>query len=53
MEIPLDLSLPLKVYSKFTIYPQLPKGKYKMIISVEAEGYNPTHNSDPIKLTIH
>ena len=57
MEIPLDL-IPLDVSpgnagAKITIYPQLSKGRYKMIFSVEADGYNPTHNSDPIRLAIH
>ncbi len=53
LEIPLDLNIPMKAGSQITIHPSLPKGNYKMIFSVEVEGYNPTHNSDPIDLRIH
>lgn len=35
-----------------TLKPNLPKGHYQMMLSFAVPGYNPTHNSEKIKLTI-
>ncbi len=36
----------------FTINPDLPKGKYQLMLSFAVPGYNPTHNSEKIKLVV-
>ena len=36
----------------FSVYPDLPKGKYHFIISIEVPGYNATHNSENIELIV-
>ena len=36
----------------FTLKPDLPKGHYQMMLSFAVPGYNPTHNSEKIKLVI-
>ena len=36
----------------FTLKPDLPKGHYQMMFSIAVPGYNPTHNSDKIKLVV-
>jgi hypothetical protein len=55
-EIPVSLDIvPWKQtrgYSIVTLKPDLPKGKYEMMFSFAVPGYNPTHNSEKIKLVI-
>lgn len=34
------------------IKPSLPKGRYQLLLSIAVPGYNPTHNSEKIKLVI-
>ncbi len=36
----------------FMIKPDLPKGHYQMMLSFAVPGYNPTHNSEKIKLIV-
>jgi len=36
----------------FTLKPDLPKGHYQMMLSIAVPGYNPTHNSEKIKLVV-
>ncbi len=36
----------------FTLKPELPKGHYKVMLSFGVPGYNPTHNSEKIKLIV-
>jgi hypothetical protein len=36
----------------FTLKPDLPKGHYQVMLSFAVPGYNPTHNSEKIKLVI-
>src|SRR5436190_2088480 len=36
----------------FSVYPDLPKGKYHFIISIKVPGYNATHNSENIELIV-
>ena len=50
--IPANLNKPSDSIT-FFLKPSLKAGSYKCIFSIEVEGYNPTHNSDPIKLTVH
>jgi len=38
--------------SFFILKPDLPKGNYKMMLSFAVPGYNPTHNSEKIKLQV-
>ena len=52
-ELALDLSkAAMKSHISAVVYPALPKGKYKMMLSIVVPGYNPTHNSEKIKLTV-
>ena len=39
-------------HCSFTLKPDLPKGHYQMMLSFAVPGYNPTHNSEKIKLVI-
>jgi hypothetical protein len=51
--IALDLNeLQGKSATVITIFPGLPKGKYKLMFSVAVPGYNPTHNSDKMDLKV-
>ncbi|MEI2739244.1 MAG: glycosyltransferase family 39 protein [Chitinophagaceae bacterium] len=36
----------------FTLTPALPKGRYQMMLSFAVPGYNPTHNSEKIKVVV-
>ena len=53
--IPFSLQLEklgTKNFEPFSVYPDLPKGKYHFIISIEVPGYNSTHNSEKIELIV-
>lgn len=55
-EIPVSPEMK-RIYEKsaslsFTLKPDLPKGNYKAMLSFSVPGYNPTHNSEKIKLTV-
>ena len=52
-QVSLDLTgLNRKSSTKLVVYPGLSKGKYKMMFSVVMPPFNPTHNSEKIKLTV-
>ncbi|MBI5858256.1 MAG: glycosyltransferase family 39 protein [Sphingobacteriales bacterium] len=52
-EVMLDLRmLSMKKHISVAMFPGLPKGKYKMMFSIAVPGYNPTHNSEKIKLIV-
>jgi len=42
----------MKTHGHVVVYPGLAKGNYKMMFSIAVEGYNPTHNSEKIDVTI-
>ncbi|HWR34050.1 MAG TPA: hypothetical protein VN451_11000, partial [Chitinophagaceae bacterium] len=42
----------MKTHIPIVVYPDLPKGKYKMMFSITVPGYNPTHNSEKLNLRI-
>lgn len=52
--LPLDLKLfSEKGYiNNIAVKPDLPKGHYQMMFSIVVPDYNPTHNSEKIKLTV-
>ncbi len=53
LPLPFDLSrLEIKNNYRFAVLPGLPEGNYKWMFSVAVPGYNPTHNSEKIKLTV-
>jgi hypothetical protein len=37
---------------RFSFYPQLEKGEYYLLFAIGSDFYNPTHNSDKIKLIV-
>ncbi len=52
-EVPLNLSKAgMKNHVRAVVYPGLPKGNYKMMFSIVVPGYNPTHNSEKVKLIV-
>jgi hypothetical protein len=55
-EVPVSLDIG-RIWKKlehlsFTLKPDLPKGHYQMMLSFAVPGYNPTHNSEKIKLVV-
>jgi hypothetical protein len=42
----------IRGYCIVALKPDLPKGNYEMMFSIAVSGYNPTHNSEKIKLVI-
>jgi Dolichyl-phosphate-mannose-protein mannosyltransferase len=53
VNIPLHVEiLKPKSPEQFTIYPDLPKGEYQFVLSLQVQDYNATHNSEKIKLTV-
>ncbi len=50
--IPLKLNELLKGSFDFKLYPKLPADDYDLIFSIEAPGYNPTHNSARFPLRV-
>jgi hypothetical protein len=51
--LPYDLKDLLNDELQIKVRPSVPPGEHEIIFSIEAEGYNPTHNSERIKLTVH
>lgn len=55
-EIPVSLDIgrinQKTCHCSFTLKPDLPKGHYQMMLSFAVPGYNPTHNSEKIKMVI-
>lgn len=53
-QVPVVIGIHELLRKEFTVtfQPQLPPGEYYFRLSIQKEGYNPTHNSEKISLTI-